>query len=102
MNLATYHFCFRIDSPLKKGCYNKLTNEEKLICDSGNDVSCYKCDTDKCNIFGRLDHTCVQCSSKDYEGCKDKPAHSSEKRCNAPKSDNAYCYVQEVCVISSY
>ena len=65
---------------VKRGCYAKLTGEEKPICDNENDESCAVCNTGNgCNNAKKFPANRLTCNQCDGESCdEDLKAHLCE------------------------
>lgn len=50
-----------------------------------------------CNNLGRIDHKCLTCTANSVSAdCLQDPSKIVETRCNAPTTDDAYCFVTSV------
>lgn len=83
--------------PIKKSCVSDLTTIEIELCNDSTNPLCYNCTTDYCNNLGRVDHTCISCTTGNGNtNCLQDPTKITATRCPAPTTDEAYCYVNSV------
>lgn len=86
------------DTPLKKGCFADLSTDEKLKCNNASHTFCYKCNGNRCNNLGRIDHKCKACTTATNSNCLQNPKILQATRCPALISDDAYCFVSSVMI----
>ncbi|XP_037045353.1 prestalk protein-like [Bradysia coprophila] len=80
--------------PIKKSCVSDLTATETELCNDASNPLCYKCTQANCNNLGRIDHTCLTCSTNNGDtNCLHDPTKIVGTRCPAPTTDEAYCFV---------
>ncbi|XP_064552022.1 uncharacterized protein LOC135437872 isoform X1 [Drosophila montana] len=79
---------------LYKGCSLEIPSELRHRCDSPNDGSCFKCNTDRCNNVGSAKFACVQCNSSEDTNCAENATSLRPAVCTAPTASNSYCFVK--------
>ncbi|EDW00882.1 uncharacterized protein LOC6559683 [Drosophila grimshawi] len=79
---------------LYMGCSLEIPVELRQRCDSPNNGSCFKCNSNRCNDVGSERFACVQCDSSKDTNCAENATLLKPVVCAAPKAANSYCYVK--------
>lgn len=88
----------------RRGCLSALSATDQSACNLASNTTCYTCDTDLCNNMGRVDHTCLVCSSATDSKCLNEPLSVNRTRCPSSLATDALCFtklVMSLCFFAS-